>query len=77
MLFEHHVCFTLIGADELECRRLSREFDLLVLPDSKCLSDGQITQLEKFVSGGGNLLAVGNTATATPLNQYRGLWGLS
>jgi len=77
MLFEHHVCFTLIGADELDRRRLSREFDLLVLPDSKCLSNEQIAQLEEFVSGGGNLLAVGNTATATPLNQYRGVWGLS
>jgi len=52
-------------------------FDLLILPDSKCLRASEIKELEKFVSDGGSLLVIGKTAIATALNQYRPIWGLS
>jgi hypothetical protein len=76
MLFEAHVPFAIIGEGELTLEHLRREFSVLVLPDSKCLSDDEITVLCAYVNGGGRLLSIGKTGTATPLNQYRESWGL-
>lgn len=76
MLFEHHVPFALIGSRELQGEKLRREFDLVILPDSKCLADGEIRELEAFAQGGGRLLSIGNTGRASPLNQLRPTWGL-
>ncbi len=77
MLFERHVPFALIDNSELQSERLRAEFDLVILPDTKCLSDSEIGQLEAFVAAGGRLLSTGNTGRATTLNQFRPAWGLS
>lgn len=34
---------------------------VLVLPDTECLSDGQLQQIRKFVQGGGGLVVTGHT----------------
>ena len=76
MLFEDHAPFTIIGVRDLTVERLASDFDLVVLPDSKCLRDEEIAALEAYVHDGGGLLSIGNTATATCLNQFRPVWGL-
>ena len=77
VLFEHHHPFAIISGEQLGQGTPAEQFDLVVLPDSRCLSDHQIDQLEAFVSNGGALLAIGNTGQADEINQYRDKWGLS
>ena len=76
LLFEHHEPFSIIGEAELDTQNSMSDFDVIILPDCKCLNDEQLEQLQEYVSKGGKLLAIGNTATATALNQYRPEWGL-
>lgn len=76
ILFERHVPFATIGRDELNAHALAEEFNLLILPDCKCLSDQELAELSCYVKNGGRLLSIGNTSTAAPLNQFRGTWGL-
>ncbi len=76
MLFERHIPFAIIHQGELRKDILSREFDILILPDCKCLSDVELMEIERFVENGGRLLSIGMTATATPNNQFRPAWGL-
>lgn len=76
MLFERHIPFAIIGQDDLYGDVLNGEFDVLILPDCKCLSDGELSEIGRFVENGGRLLAIGMTATATPNNQFRPAWGL-
>ncbi len=76
MLFENHFPFTIIGSEELIDNEYLKNVDLLVLPDSKCLSDEQIIVIEKFVSNGGKLLSIGRSGSADEYNQYRSKWGL-
>ncbi len=75
MLFEDHAAFTIIGEKEIDLTLLAGQFELVILPDSKCLSEKEISVLEDYVQQGGRLLSIGTTATATSLNQYRPTWG--
>lgn len=75
MLFENHVPFAIVSERSLSAHELSEEFSVLALPDSKCLSDKEIAEIKAFVKKGGKLLAIGNSATASPLNQYKHEWG--
>ncbi|MFA6294412.1 MAG: hypothetical protein WC637_21660 [Victivallales bacterium] len=77
MLFEDHAPFAIIGEKEIDLAFLSARFDLVILPDCKCLSEKEIFVLEEYVQQGGRLLSIGVSATATPLNHYRPAWGLS
>ncbi len=76
-LFEAHYPFALVNAAALSADALQREFDLLILPDSKCLSDRDLDELTGYVRQGGRLLVIGNSGAATPLNQYRPTWGFA
>ena len=76
MLFEGQQPFAIISASELARKDLREEFAVLILPDCRSLSDEQIVHLETYVSHGGKLLALGDVATATSLNQHRRHWGL-
>ena len=76
-LFEEHVPFSIIAEDELDSEKLKAEFDLLILPDCKCLSDAQIDEILRYVEMGGQILVIGKTASATPLNQFRSHWPLA
>jgi hypothetical protein len=50
---------------------LSR-FRVLVLADQDALSDEQVTQIRRFVAGGGGVVATGNTALLTDWRTRRG-----
>jgi hypothetical protein len=76
MLFEKHVPFTIIHKRDLVAAALQKEFDLVILPDSKCLDEAELRELEHFVENGGRILSIGMTAAATRLNQFRPTWGL-
>ncbi len=75
-LFEQHIPFSIINSHDLTQEKLA-EFAVLILPDAKSLSDAELTQIEKFVEAGGRLISIGNSGTATSLNQYRSTWGLA
>jgi len=75
-LFERHVAFGIVGERDLKAETLHKDFSLLILPDSKCLSDEEVREIEGFVSQGGRLLSIGLSGTATPFNQYRPSWAL-
>ncbi len=76
MLFERHLPFTIISGDDLSNDRLLSSIDMLILPDCKCLSDREVSIIEKFVSSGKRLLSIGNTGIADEYNQYRPKWAL-
>jgi hypothetical protein len=48
--------------DQLVCRSLS-QYDLLVLPNVDCMSDGQIESVKEFVKQGGAVIASGEMGT--------------
>lgn len=77
LLFEEHAAFAILCEEDLDRRVLSEAFDLLILPDCTCLSDSEIREIEAFVQRGGALLSLGNTATATPINRLRPVWGFA
>lgn len=77
ILFEEHAAFSIIGKNDLDAEKLKSEFNLLILPDCKCLSDTEVEQIISFTKAGGSLLTIGNTALSTPLNQFRRIWPLA
>lgn len=61
-----------IVSDELiETNGLS-EFDLLILPGSKSLSDKEIIRIKKYLEQGGNVLATSGTASYSNNGKWRG-----
>ena len=77
MLFEHHDAFGIIGGDELQRGERLSDFEGLILPDSRCISDDEAANIARFVKAGGWLLSIGNTGRSTPLNQFRSAWALA
>ena len=75
-LFEEHIPFSIINSNDITKEKLA-DFAVLILPDSKSLSDYEISVIENFVANGGHLISIGNSGTATNLNQFRSEWGLS
>ena len=49
-----------------------RQFRVVILANSTCLSDDQVRMLEDYVAGGGSLVAAHETATRTADNAPRG-----
>jgi hypothetical protein len=55
------------------------KYRVLVLPDTECLSDGQLASIRKFVAGGGGLVATGQSGLYDQWRRLRvepGLKGL-
>ena len=75
-LFEAHLPFSIINSTDINAKTLS-EFAVLILPDSRSLGDDEICEIERYVSDGGRLISIGDSGTATNLNQFREEWGLS
>ena len=60
-LFLHNLLFDVVLEEDLEDGLDNKEYDLLILPNTACLSDKQVTNIKKFVKNGGKLIAVFET----------------
>jgi hypothetical protein len=63
--------FEIISDEFIETNGLS-EFDLLILPGSKALSDKEIIRIKKYLEYGGNVLATSGTASYSNDGKWRG-----
>lgn len=63
--------YEIISDDLIETNGLS-EFDLLILPGSKSLSDKEIIRIKKYLEQGGNVLATSGTASYSNDGKWRG-----
>ncbi|MGE5420421.1 MAG: beta-galactosidase trimerization domain-containing protein, partial [Chloroflexota bacterium] len=75
-LIEGHVPFEMINADVLDDDHL-KPFKLLILPNTRHLSDGQCDQLKRFVDKGGSLLATFETSLYDEQGARRKNFGLA
>jgi hypothetical protein len=73
-LIESHIPFDLVFDEHL--RDLS-QYRVLILPDSECLSDGQLDAIRRFVEGGGGLIASGLAGLYDPWRRPRTRPGLA
>ena len=78
ILSENHVLFDVISAKAMagtETPKALEDYQLLVLPDIRNLSDAFCARLDAYVRGGGKILATGRTSTCdqrgNPLNAIR------
>ncbi|MFJ3405771.1 hypothetical protein [Promicromonospora sp. NPDC090134] len=62
-LVERHVPFDVVPVGALEARDVDARFRVLVLPDLPSLSPGALAVLDRFVRGGGSLVATGRSGT--------------
>ncbi len=63
--------YEVISDEFLETTELS-EFNLLILPGSKSLSDKEIIRIKKYLEHGGNILATSGTASFSNDGKWRG-----
>lgn len=63
--------YEIVTDDFIETNGLS-EFDLLILPGSKSLSDKEIIRIKKYLEQGGNVLATSGTASYSNDGKWRG-----
>lgn len=61
VLMENHIPYDFIPDDQLNKDRL-RKYDLVLLPNVKCMSPEEILILKSYVENGGNLLATYETS---------------
>ncbi len=72
-LIQSHIPFNLIFDEHLS--NLSK-YEVLVLPDSECLSDSQLTAIRQFVENGGGLVVSGATGMYDEWRRLRTRPGL-
>ena len=63
--------YEIVSDEFMETNGLS-EFDLLILPGSKSLSDKEIIRIKKYLEKGGNVLATSGTASYSNDGKWRG-----
>jgi hypothetical protein len=63
--------YEIVSDEFIETNGLS-EFDLLILPGSKSLSDKEIIRIKKYLEKGGNVLATSGTASYSNDGKWRG-----
>lgn len=63
--------YEIVSDNYIETKSIS-EFDLLILPGSKSLSDKEIIQIKKYLEKGGNVLATSGTASYSSDGKWRG-----
>jgi hypothetical protein len=67
VLVEGHVPYTFIPDDQLTLEGL-KQYGLLILPNVRCMSDGEMEIIRDYVTSGGNLLA----SFASSLHDHQG-----
>ncbi|NLF30272.1 MAG: hypothetical protein GX591_05205 [Planctomycetes bacterium] len=70
------VAFDVISDHELTAGTLAR-YELVILPTAAGLSDACVAMIRRYVEGGGNLLASGDTSLRTPDGRLRGDFALA
>jgi hypothetical protein len=75
-LIQGHVPFDIVSVDDTFDETILI-YDLLILPNTTCLSDGQVVFLERYVRNGGNIVVVGHTSLYDEHYQKRWEYGLS
>lgn len=75
ILMENHILHDFILDDQLTTEKL-RKYKLILLPDSKCMSDREIDVLKAYVRSGGNLLATYATSLYDTDGNERPDYGL-
>jgi hypothetical protein len=70
LLTRQHLPFTVIREAELEASSLAR-FDLVVLPNAACLSDGHLAALRAYLAAGGHVVSTFETGWYTPDGELR------
>ena len=63
--------YNIVSDDFIETKDLS-EYDLLILPGSKSLSDKEIISIKKYLENGGNVLGTSGTASYSNDGKWRG-----
>ena len=63
--------YNVVSDDFIETEEFS-EFDLLILPGTKSLSDKEIISIKKYLEQGGNILATSGTASYSNDGKWRG-----
>ena len=76
MLTRSQVLTDVVFDKQLTYENLS-SYKVLMLSDSKCLSDEEVEAIRRFVSGGGTLIATYETSLYDGLGQRRGNFGLA
>jgi hypothetical protein len=72
-LIQERIPFDMVFEEHLE--ELSK-YSVLVLPDTECLSDGQLAAVRKFVAAGGGLVATGQAGRYDRWRRLRVVPGL-
>jgi hypothetical protein len=72
-LIQAHIPFDLIFDDDLS--NLAK-YNVLVLPETECLSDAQLESIQKFVTAGGGLVATGAAGLYDQWRRLRVVPGL-
>lgn len=75
ILSENHILFDVISAKAMtgaETPRALEDYQMLVLPDIRNMSDAFCARLDAYVKGGGKILATGKTSTRDELGNPLG-----
>lgn len=76
-LMQEHIPYLVIYDDDLESG-IEDDFDILILPSVKYISDNQFEELQKFLSNGGSIISSGSKLffRQNGLNEYQNLESL-
>jgi hypothetical protein len=70
-LNDKHDSYDVINDQTIEKGGVSN-YDVLILPDCKSLSDKEIVEIKKYLENGGSIFATGGTATYSDNGKWRG-----
>ena len=70
-LDQYKLNYTVISDRDIEDGKLP-EFDILIMPGARALSDAQIAHIKKFIDRGGSIYATSGTASFSADGKWRG-----
>jgi hypothetical protein len=76
VLMENHIPHDFI-LDEQVSNQTLKKYDVIVLPNVKCMSDKEIETLKEYVNDGGNLIATYSTSLCDEKGNERSNYGLN
>ena len=76
VMMENHILHDFILDDQLSKERLQR-YELVILPNVRCMSEKEINLLKEYVQGGGNLIATYATSLFDTDGKEREDFGLA
>lgn len=75
-LWEAHIPFDIIS-HRMVTEERSGQYDLLILPNAACMTDGEAAALERFAAQGGSLILTHETGLYQRLGKRRDRWPLA